>query len=143
MSSAVRRYDDDRGSRRQNLSRSRGRSRYNDSDDEREEDYSWGGPEAGDNRDEGFLIDEQARRRRTRGSEEDDPENPESYLNAPASNRRARPGKQFPPQLRGRRQFEEDEETKASKSALNYRIPIRFGPEEELFTHAHRLDHGC
>ena len=84
------------------------------------EDYSWGGPEAGDDRDEGFLIDEQAGRRRTRGSEEDDPENPESYLNAPTSNRRARPDKTYPPLLRGRRQLEEAEETAAEIQERNY-----------------------
>ena len=50
------------------------------------EGYDWGGPDEGDDKDQAYLNDE--RGQRTTGDEDDDYDNPDSYLHAPESNRR-------------------------------------------------------
>ena len=70
----------------------------------RRQGHPWGGPDGGDDKDEEFLNDE--RTARITGEEDDDYENPESYLHARETNRRAAPRRDAP-LLRSKKEYPE------------------------------------
>ena len=83
----------------------------------RRKDHPWGGPDGGDDKDEEFLNDE--RTARTTGEEDDDYDNPESYLHTRETNRRAAPRRDAP-LLRSKRDSHEDYLNQAAIDERNY-----------------------